>query len=186
VAGFGGYNSYDTRRAGLQGEARGDTHGGEVDALFGTGYDFKAGGLTFGPTASFNYTYAGTDAFTEHGSLVPLSIHGGNADSLRTAFGVKASYDWKCGALLIKPEIRAAWQHEFGDAAYTLDSSFANGAGGSFAVSGPKFGRDSALLGAGFAIELNARYSTYLYYDGELGRTNYESTSVTGGIRVAF
>ena len=32
--------------------------------------------------------------------------------------------------MIIKPEIRAAWQHEYGDAAYALDSSFANGAGG--------------------------------------------------------
>ncbi|MEI9895288.1 MAG: autotransporter domain-containing protein [Chthoniobacter sp.] len=98
----------DTRRSALQGEARGDTDGGELNALFGTGYDFKKGNLTFGPTASFNYTYLGTNAFTEHGSLAPLDIHGGKGESLRTALGFKASYDWKIGGLLIKPEIRAA------------------------------------------------------------------------------
>ncbi len=186
VAVFGGYNSYDTRRSALQGEARGDTDGGELNALFGTGYDFKKGNLTFGPTASFNYTYLGTNAFTEHGSLAPLNIHGGKGESLRTALGFKASYDWKVGSILIKPEIRAAWQHEYGDAAYALDSSFANGAGNSFLVNGPQLGRDSALLGAGFAIQFNERMSTYFYYDGELGRKNYQSTSVTGGFRVAF
>src|SRR5262249_13599539 len=91
---FAGYNSYDTRRSALQGEARGDTEGGELNVLFGTGYDFKFGGLTVGPTASFNYTYLGTRDFTEHGSLAPLDIHGGKGESLRTAFGLKASYDW--------------------------------------------------------------------------------------------
>ncbi|MDR3406473.1 MAG: autotransporter domain-containing protein [Chthoniobacter sp.] len=186
MAVFGGYNSYDTRRSALQGEARGDTDGSELNALFGAGYDFKAGGLTFGPTASFNYTYLGTNDFTEHGSLAPLNIHGGKGESLRTAFGIKASYDWKVGGILIKPEIRAAWQHEYGDAAYALDSSFANGAGGTFTVNGPQLGRDSALLGAGFAIQCSERCSTYFYYDGELGRTNYQSTSVTGGFRYAF
>ncbi|MEP6672020.1 MAG: autotransporter domain-containing protein [Chthoniobacter sp.] len=186
VAAFGGYNSYDTRRSALEGDARGNTHGGEVDGLFGTGYDFKKGGLTFGPTASFNYTYAGTNAFTEHGSLVPLSIHGGKAESLRTALGFKASYEWKVGGMVIKPELRAAWQHEFGDAAYALDASFANGAGGPFTVNGPELGRDSALLGAGFAIQCTPRCSTYFYYDGEIGRTNYLSTSVTGGLRLTF
>jgi outer membrane autotransporter protein len=150
------------------------------------GYDFKAGGLTFGPTASFNYTYVGTNGYTEHGSLAPLDIHGGKGESLRSAFGLKASYDWKCGGILIKPEIRAAWQHEYGDASYALDSSFASGAGGAFMVNGPKFGRDSALLGAGFAIMFNERFSTFFYYDGELGSTNYNSTSVTGGVRLAF
>jgi outer membrane autotransporter protein len=186
VAVFGGYNSYDTRRSGLQGEARGDTDGGELNALFGAGYDFKAGGLTFGPTASFNYTYVGTNGFTENGSLAPLDVHGGRGESLRSAFGFKASYDWKCGGILIKPEISAAWQHEYGDAAYSLDSSFSNGAGSTFTVAGPQLGRDSALLGAGFAIQCSERFSTYFYYDGELGRKNYQSTAVTGGVRVAF
>jgi len=186
VAAFGGYNSYETRRSALQGEARGDTKGGEVDALFGTGYDFKAGALTFGPTATFNYTYVGTNAFTEHSSLAPLSIHGGEAESLRTALGFKVSYDWKLGRVVIRPELRAAWQHEFGDTIYALDSSFADGASGAFGVTGPKLGRDSALLGAGFAIQCSERCSTYFYYDGELCRSDYHSASVTGGLRVAF
>ncbi|MEP6668965.1 MAG: autotransporter-associated beta strand repeat-containing protein [Chthoniobacter sp.] len=186
MAVFGGYNSYDTRRSALQGEARGDTDGGELNALFGMGYDIKKGGLTFGPTASFNYTYLGTNDFTEHGSLAPLNVHGGKGESLRSAFGLKASYDWKVGGILIKPEIRAAWQHEYGDSAYELGSNFANGAGNSFTVAGPQLGRDSVLLGAGFAIQFNERMSTYFYYDGELGRKNYQSTSVTGGFRVAF
>jgi outer membrane autotransporter protein len=186
VAVFGGYNSYDTHRDALQGTARGDTEGGELNVLFGTGYDFKKGNLTFGPTASFNYTYLGTDAFTEHDSLAPLAIHGGKGESLRSAFGFKASYDWKVGGIVIQPELRAAWQHEYGDAAYALDSGFANGAAGTFTVHGPKLGRDSALLGAGFAIQCNERCATYFYYDGELGRTNYQSSAVTGGMRLAF
>jgi outer membrane autotransporter protein len=185
-AAFGGYNGYDTRRSALEGDARGSTHGGEVDALFGAGYDFQKGNLTFGPTASFNYTYAGVNGFTEHNSLAPLNIHGGDADSLRTAFGFKISYDWKVGGIILKPEFRAAWQHEFGDDVYSLNSSFANGAGGSFGVSGPKIGRDSALIGAGVAIQLNERCTTYFYYDGDLGRRNYESNSVTGGFRITF
>ncbi|WP_237705543.1 autotransporter family protein [Chthoniobacter flavus] len=185
-AAFGGYNSYDTHRSGLQGTARGDTDGGELNVLFGTGYDFKKGNLTFGPTATFNYTYLGTSEFTEHGSLAPLNVHGGKGESLRSAFGFKASYDWKVGGVLIKPELSASWQHEYGDSAYAIDSSFANGAGNSFLVNGPKLGRDSALLGAGFAVQFNERMSTYFYYDGELGRTNYQSSSVTGGFRIAF
>jgi outer membrane autotransporter protein len=186
VAAFGGYNSYDTRRSAIQGDARGDTDGGEVDALFGTGYDFKSGGFTFGPTASFNYTYVGMNGFTENGSLSPLNIHGGNADSLRTAFGAKVSYDCKCHGVIIRPELRVAWQHEYGDTTYNLASSFANGAGGAFTTAGPRLGRDSVLVGAGFAVLFNDRCSTYIYYDGELGRENYESNAVTGGFRIAF
>jgi len=180
----GGYNSFDSRRSALQGEARGSTDGGELNVLFGTGYDFKAGGVNFGPIATFNDTNGRTNGFTETGSLAPLHIHGGSADSLRSALGLKASYDWKAGGVLIRPEIRAAWQHEYGDSTSTLDSDITGS--GDFTSSGPRLGRDSALIGAGIAVQINERCSTYFYYDGELGRRNYQSNSVTGGLRYAF
>ena len=182
----GGYNSYQTHRSALQGTARGNADGGELNALFGTGYDFKKGALTFGPTATFNYTNVRLNQFTESGSLAPLDIHGENGESLRSAVGVKASYEWKMGKVTIKPEVRAAWQHEFGDTTYSLDSSFANGAGNVFTTSGPKIGRDSLLVSPGFAVQFNERVSAYVYYDGELARTNYQSNSVTGGFSIAF
>jgi outer membrane autotransporter protein len=186
IAVVGGYSSYEVRRAALEGTARGDTDGGDLNVLFGAGYDFKRGNFTFGPTASFNYTYVGVGSFTENGSLAPLSVGSQAQESLRSAFGLKASYDWKVGSVLIKPELRAAWQHEYGDSTYALDSSFANGAGGNFTVWGPRIGRDSLLVGAGFAVQVNERFSTYFYYDGELGRTRYDSHAVSGGVRLAF
>ena len=182
----GGYNSYDTKRSALQGTARGSTDGGELNVLVGTGYDWKIGALQIGPTATFQYTLVGIDGFTERGSLAPLTIDGQNVESVRTTLGIKASFDWKIGKVIVRPEIRAAWQHEYGDNSYGLDASFANGAGGSFLVNGPEIGRDSLLLGAGFAIQCSERCSTYFYYDGELGRSNYTSNAVSGGIRIAF
>jgi outer membrane autotransporter protein len=139
-----------------------------------------------GPIATFNYTYVGLDGFSESGSLAPLDIHGNNEESLRTAVGFRLSTDWKAGTVLIKPQLRVAWQHEFGDTAYSLDSSLANGAGDTFVVDGPKIGRDSVLLSAGFAVQCSERCSVFAYYDGELARTNYYQSSVTGGIRIGF
>jgi len=99
---------------------------------------------------------------------------------------MKASYDWKVGHILVRPELRAAWQHEYGNSAYSIAASFANGAGTSFTVSGPKIGRDSLLLGAGVAILWSDRISTYIYYDGDLSRTNYDSNNVSAGVRITF
>ena len=82
--------------------------------------------------------------------------------------------------------MRAAWQHEYGDSSYALDATFANGAGSSFLVNGPEVGRDSLLLGAGFALQLTERTATYVYYDGELGRTRFVRNAINGGVRVAF
>jgi outer membrane autotransporter protein len=182
----GGLSGYDTRRTALEGTARGDTLGGDLNVLVAGGYDWKKGGLTIGPTASFQYTLVGFGDFTESGSLAPLAYPSQNAESFRTAFGMRASYDWKIGPIRLVPELRLAWQHEFGETDYALVSSFASGAGNSFTVNGPAIGRDSMLLGAGFAIHWNDRISTYVYYDGELFRTNYLSNNVSAGFRLTF
>jgi len=182
----GGYNGYETHRAALNGSANGTDDGGELNLLFGTGYDWKLGGVTFGPTGTFEYTYLGIDSFGEHGSLAPLDFPTQHQESIRSAFGAKASCDWKIGSILLRPEVRAAWQHEYGDAILGIDSSFANGAGPEFLVHGPATGRDSLLLSTGFAIQCSPRCSTYVYYDGELARANYHASSVSGGFRIDF
>lgn len=182
----GGYNSYDTRRSELLGDARGSTNGAEFNGLIGGGYDLKCGGWSFGPVATFQYTYVSFDGFTEGGSLAPLDLPDQSEDSERSTLGLKASYDWKVGAVIVRQEVRTAWQHEFGDNSYPIDSRFASGAGGIFTVHGPEIGRDSALIDAGFAVLWNERISTYLYYDGQLGRANYTSHGISGDLRVSF
>jgi outer membrane autotransporter protein len=182
----GGFNSYDTDRTALLGSAHGSTDGADFTALLAVGYDWKSGGLSIGPIANFQYTYVSFDDFTESGSLAPLKFNSQNADSTRTSVGLKTSYDWKVGSVLVKPEIRAAWQHEFGDSEYSIVSRFANGAGSSFTVNGPQIGRDSLLIGAGAAVLLSERVSIYAYYDGELARNNYISNNVSAGLRVTF
>ena len=186
AAAFGVFNGYDSHRTALLGTASGNTDGQDFNALVAAGYDWKSGGLTIGPTVSYQYTYVEFDSFTEHGSLAPLSFGNQNAESSRTALGAKASYDWHAGHVLIRPEIRASWQHEFGDRDYSVVSRFANGAGNSFSVNGPAVGRDSLLIGAGAAVIFNDRVSVYAYYDGELARTNYSSNNVSAGLRFTF
>jgi outer membrane autotransporter protein len=187
AAATGGYNSYDTKRRSIQGTARGDTEGGEFNALIGGGYDIKAGNWSFGPTANVQYTYVGIDDYREHGSLAPLQIQRQNAESLRTAVGFRTSYNITLrNGLIIRPEVRAAWQHEFGDRNFEIASRFASGAGSTFNVNGPETGRDSLLLGAGVALQFNEYLSIYLYYDGQVARTDYESHNVSGGVRIAY
>jgi outer membrane autotransporter protein len=186
AAAIGGFNNYDTDRTALLGTAKGSTDGADFTALLAGGYDWKIGGLRIGPVANFQYTYVSFDSFTESGSIAPLKFNSQNADSIRTSVGLKTSYDWKVGSVVVRPEIRAAWQHEFGDSEYSIVSRFANGAGSSFTVNGPAIGRDSLLIGAGAAVLLNDRVSVYAYYDGELARTNYSSNNVSAGVRVSF
>jgi autotransporter-associated beta strand protein len=186
TAATGGPSGYNTHRAALQGSANGSTDGADFNALVAGGYDWKTGNLSIGPTASFQYSYTGLSGFTETGSLAPLKFPDQNTESERTAFGAKASYEWKVGQIVLIPQVSAAWQHEFGDTAYSIVSGFATGAGNNFTVTGPEIGRDSLLIGAGATVIWNDRVSTYLYYDGEVARTNYESHNVSGGVRITF
>ena len=88
--------------------------------------------------------------------------------------------------ILVRPELRVGWQHEYGDATFGFASSLPGGAGREFVVHGPATGRDSLIVNAGVAIEWNERFSTYVYYDGELARANYEAASISGGCRFEF
>ena len=150
------------------------------------GYDWKIRGLTVGPVASFQYTNVQLNGFTESGGLAPLSVQAKQADSARSALGVHATFDSKIGRAILRHEVRAAWQHEFGDTSYSLTSTFATLGGSAFTVAGPETGRDSLLVGAGFSILWTDRFSTTAFYDGELLRTNYVSNNVSVGFRYRF
>lgn len=182
----GGYNSYDTNRAGLEDTARGSTEGGEFNALFGAGYDFQIGKLRIGPTASVQYTYIGLDGFNEHGSLAPLEYPDQSEESLKTTLGLKASYECQAGGVTIRPELRVAWQHEFGDDRFAFDASLPNAAGNVFTVEGPRIGRDAFLVGAGVSVQCSERAVFYVSYDAQLLRENYESHSISAGMRLVF
>ncbi len=183
----GGPNSYNTRRTTPNNTTATANPGGtEVNLLLASGYDWKKGALTFGPIASFQYTNVQLDGFTETGGFAPLSVIRKNADSMRSAIGVRASYDIKVRHAIIRPEARVSWQHEFGDTSYSLTSSFATLGGNPFTVAGPETGRDSMLIRAGVSVQWNDRFSTSAYYDGELLRKNYSSNNVSLGFRWKF
>jgi autotransporter-associated beta strand protein len=183
----GGANGYSTRRTTPNNTvATASPQGTEVNLLLATGYDWKWKGLTIGPIASFQYTNVQLNGFTETGGFAPLSVLTQNADSARTALGFHATFDKKVGRAIIRPEVRAAWQHEFGDTSYSLTSSFATLGGSAFTVAGPETGRDSLLIGAGLSVLFNDRFSIYAYYDGELLRANYSSHNISAGFRYRF
>ena len=191
----GGWNNYDTRRTGLDDLAMvgayddiayGDTDSSEFDAVVAYGADWFFGMLDVGTWSMIQYSEVNLDGFTESGSLAPLHFPDQDEDSIRSSTGVRLAYNATCGRTLIRPELRAAWQHDSGDRAYPIRAEFASAAGDIFTVHGPKVGRDAALVDAGLSILWNPRFSTYIYYDGILGRSNYDNNAVSGGFRFNF
>lgn len=180
-----GWNTYDTRRATLGGDARGKTDGAEFNAMIGTGYDWKKGNWSFGPTATFQYSDVGINAFTETHSLGSLKIQEQNENAFHSTLEIKVSYDWKTCGVIVRPDLRAGWQHEYGDQSYPIDARFTSGAGGVFTVRGPAVDRDRAVIGAGLTAQWSSRVATYLYYQGQLGG-NQESHGAGGGVSLSF
>ena len=180
----GGFGSIDTRRATLGGFARGQTDGLDFNGLLGTGYDFHFGAFSFGPIASVQYGTLGIDRFSETGALGTLRIGSQSQDSLKSAMGLKASYALKVGRVVITPEARAQWQHEYLDDTASLDASFTPAS--SFTVHGPRIGRDALLADLGASVQLSSSVAFFAFYTGEIGRENYSSHRINGGLRVSF
>jgi outer membrane autotransporter protein len=183
---YGGHNNYDSGRSGLDGLANGSTEGAEWSTFIGGGYDFHVGQLTVGPIASLQYTDVGIDSFSEKGSLAPLAIHSDSAESLRSDAGFRVFYPWQIAKIVVEPSLKAAWEHEYKYSALPITAGFAGIPGPSATFFGPSEGHDSAVVSAGVSVQVTPAITTYVNYDGQLGRGNYDSNAVTGGVRISF
>jgi hypothetical protein len=88
------------------------------------------------------------------------------------------------GGSLIK--VRATWEHEYKYSDLPITAGFAGIPGPSDTFYGPSEGHDSAILSAGVSVQWTPMIATYLNYDGQLGRSRYDSNAVTGGVRMSF
>ena len=187
AAAYGGYNTYDTSRQGVfGGSPTGNTNGDEVSTFIGGGYDWHFGNFSIGPLAYFQYTDVHINGYNESGSDFPLQIHSDSEDSLRTDFGFRTSFAWPIGHIYVVPFLSCAWEHEFEYSALPITATLGGVPGATGTFSGPFEGHDSAVISAGVRVNWTPMISTYVSYDGQLGRPNYESNAVAGGISVSF
>jgi outer membrane autotransporter protein len=185
-AAYGGHNTYNTSRQGLFGAANGSTSGGEFSTFGQTGYDFHFGNFAVGPLFALQYILAHVDGFNEQGSLIPLNIHSDSEDSFRTDLGVRASYAWHVGRVLLISSVTAAWEHEYKYSALPITVSSPLFPGQTETIFGPSEGHDSAVISANLELQLTPKFSTFVGYQGQLGRDRYNANAVTGGISFSF
>jgi outer membrane autotransporter protein len=186
----GGCNNYDTERniaiGGLPSStARGDTESSEFNTMLGTGYEWTKGNFRFGPTAALQYDSIGINGFQETGAdALDLRVHDQNASSLQSLVGARASYVWQINSQQsLVPYISAKWEHEYENGTRGINADLE---GQNFSVTTGSLGNDGILVDAGLTMNWNSRVSTYVTYQGELGRTDYTSNSLFAGVRVNF
>jgi outer membrane autotransporter protein len=88
--------------------------------------------------------------------------------------------------MIFRPEVRAGWLHEYYDQAYPIDARLASGGGGVLRAFGPTVGRDAAQIRAGMSAQLSRAFAVYVYYDGIVGRSNYNSNGGSAGLSFSF
>ncbi|MBV9754025.1 MAG: autotransporter domain-containing protein, partial [Hyphomicrobiales bacterium] len=85
-----------------------------------------------------------------------------------------------------RPHARwAPWSHEFLEASQKITAALVGVAGSGFSATGIAFGRDAALIGAGFSMELSADAKVFVDYDGRLA-SRLQEHSISGGLKVRF
>jgi outer membrane autotransporter protein len=122
----------------------------------------------------------------ERGSVAPLKVSSDSQDSLVTDLGFRAADNIPVGCVFLGPFVRVAWEHEYNYSSLPLTASLADIPSSPTKVSGPSLGHDSAVINAGVSVQWNAHLSTYVSYDGQLGRSRYNSNGVSGGLKYAF
>ena len=142
--------------------------------------------MTIGPIASLQYTFVNLDGFSEKGSLAPLDIHSGSNESLRSDLGLRAFYQWQIGKILLRPSVKAAWEHEYKYSAFPITAGFTGLPETTQTFYGPIQGQNSAVVSAGASAQWTPAISVYVNYDGQLGRSHYDSNAVTGGCSISF
>ena len=185
----GAYNSVDVNHGinmlGYSSTAKGNVSGGEFDSMLGTGYEFKAGKLTFGPATSLQYTYLQLGGTQETGAgILNQNIGSQNASSMLYTLGGQASYTIDLTqSVKLQPFASLAWQHEFLQNGYNLTSSIL---GQSYNYQTTNPGRDQYIAGIGGNLVLSKSISAYAVCNLINGDQKIFSQAISGGINWKF
>ena len=170
---------------GYSAQANGTTAGGEFDTMLGTGYEFKAGKLTFGPMSSLQYTYLQLGSVSEkNAGILNQNINSQNAASVLGTLGGQAHYDINLTqSVILQPFGSFAWQHEFMQNNYNVGSQIL-GQNYNFQTMNP--GRDQFIAGFGGNLVLSKSISAYAIANLINGDQKIFSQAISGGINYKF
>ncbi len=189
IAGFG-WQTYKTARV-VTLLAPGVDNGsfnGQSYRLYGeTGYALHpavAPQARITPYLGLGYLHVHTDSFTENGGTA-LKVQSMDPNSFTTTLGTRVAATWQIGSTVFRPELRAAWQHEFLDETGTVRAAFATSPGSVFTATGTSFGSDSFLGGAGVTTTITSSTQIFFDYDAKV-TGGYTAQAVSGGLLVQF
>ncbi|MBV9113854.1 MAG: autotransporter outer membrane beta-barrel domain-containing protein, partial [Hyphomicrobiales bacterium] len=188
------FNDFGTSRLltpfGIPGDASsspsGQSYQGHAEAGYHWGLPAAGVNVSITPYAALDYVNAHISGFNETGGFGALSVNAADSNSFQTTLGVRLTSRIAMGSYgTFIPEVRLGWNHEFLDASQQITAALAGVPGSTFSATGIVFGRDAALIGAGFSLELSPDAKVFVDYDGRLA-SRLQEHSVSGGLRVRF
>jgi outer membrane autotransporter protein len=130
-------------------------------------YKVDANQFHFEPFANLAYVDVKTDGFTEKGGAAALTSQSSNTDATFTTLGLRASTDLGLGEVKATAHGTLGWRHAFGDITPTSTLAFAGG--DAFTIAGVPVAKDSAVIEAGFDLQMSANATLGLSYAGQFG-----------------
>lgn len=177
-----GWNQYEQqRRIGFLGRAASaDYDGQQYLARILVGYDIPLGSMTLTPQAGLRALHARYDGYVERGAgAANLAVNDNDANAVTHDIGAKLAGTVKTSIGELKPEISAAWLHDY------VDSPIVNSGvmgGQAFAVSIPRSSSDGMRLGLAAALNSDERFALRGALESEF-RPDYQShTGMLRGI----
>jgi outer membrane autotransporter protein len=144
---------------------------------------FDLNGTAIEPFANVAVVRLQTDRFNEHGGNAALQIGKETTTTTFTTLGLRASAPVVFGSMNAKLNGTVGWQHAYGDTIPTAAAAF--DAGTVFEVAGAPIAKDTAIIKAGFDIDLGNQTTLGLEYSGQYG-SSFNQNSGKAKLSVKF
>jgi outer membrane lipase/esterase len=144
----------------------GKTSGSNISVAVQGGYDFVYGALTHSPVAGLTWQHVNIGAFTETGGFTSLGFGDQTRESLVSAIGYKATYDFG----RFRPYAQVVWDHEFA-ADRTVRASLTTIEAPSYEMPAVKLGRDWATATVGTLVNMSSAFTGLASFTAQAGQT---------------
>ena len=177
----------------LDRNAKSDPSNGLFTAGLNLGKDWNIKNFTITPMAGAQYTYIASPEFTESGAeSLDLTLEQQNVSSLRTTLGGRIAYSWQAPIklfnqeLLITPEARMFWVHEFMDDARAMQASLNGCEVQLFEYMTNSPIRNSVFAGVGFSTQIGKNWNCSAFYNAAFNSNNFTSNIISVGLGFSF
>jgi len=136
--------------------------------------------LSFTPKASLLWSYYYQESYTEKSNGgVAREVDAYEHDSVLSSLGAALAYRQPFDTMVLKPEARFYWLHEFNVDTDSVDYTLQNGLGGQYQFVMPAPNEDVFEAGLGLSCIFNDELELVIDVDGRLGE-NYSGYAVSG------